>query len=169
MSIEEGGFNDEENLEDTVMSKESPVNTCFECGCREGQIHERGCEMEPCPFCDSDQLIACFCLYEQLGIEDLPEDDDGWDEMFARWDAVLDAKGRIPYIYYPLMCAYCGGLWPRFFMVEKKEWEKYIEPKMQGEILCWDCYAGIRQLIDGSPTTFTGFWVDLGLPDHIEF
>jgi hypothetical protein len=39
--------------------------TCHDCGVREGQLHEPGCDMERCPFCGR-QLITCGCAYEHF-------------------------------------------------------------------------------------------------------
>lgn len=41
---------------------------CHECGCREGELHERGCDAERCPFC-GNQLISCGCCYIHLGYD----------------------------------------------------------------------------------------------------
>ncbi len=64
--------------------------------------------MEQCPFC-RQQLMTCGCRYEKLGLFDakhgpetgfLPRStyEDGLsDEQDARWTAILEAKGRVPY------------------------------------------------------------------------
>src|SRR5690348_5479717 len=35
-------------------------NECPECGVRPGQYHQRGCEIEACPYC-GDQMAGCPC------------------------------------------------------------------------------------------------------------
>ncbi len=41
---------------------------CHDCGVKEGQIHQRGCDMERCGFCGG-QLITCSCCYIKLGFD----------------------------------------------------------------------------------------------------
>jgi len=41
---------------------------CHDCGAREGEYHQPGCDMETCPFC-CGQLISCDCPYNLLGID----------------------------------------------------------------------------------------------------
>ena len=53
-----------------MPEKQTPV-TCHDCGCKEGEIHELGCDMERCPEC-GNQLIACGCVYKQLSIDVSP-------------------------------------------------------------------------------------------------
>ncbi len=114
--------------------------------------------MEHCPFC-GDQSIGCDCCYRYLGFEPdpvhptygLPRNiyENGLTgEMWERWAGILEAKGRIPYISYPCLCARCGALWPEGFSVSNEEWERYVEPRQRGKILCWDCYCEIKRLID---------------------
>jgi hypothetical protein len=66
----------------------------------------------------------------------------------VRWMEILAAKGRVPYINYPLICARCGALWPELFMVPDEEWRRYIQKDKREEILCEPCYRTIRKLID---------------------
>lgn len=70
------------------------------------------------------------------------------DEQYKKWLCILEKKGRIPFILYPLICARCGKLWPEFFKVSDKEWEKHIQRDKRNSILCKDCYNDIKQLID---------------------
>ena len=82
--------------------------TCGDCGVKEGQLHFLGCDMEVCPFC-SDQLLSCGCVYRKLKTSP----GSGFtDEQLKRWEKLLNDKGRIPFIRYPILCAKCGTLWP---------------------------------------------------------
>jgi hypothetical protein len=148
---------------ETVMSdeKEKQGPTCHDCGAREGELHQFGCDMERCPFCGG-QLIGCGCEYKILGYKyygpmshhstsGLPKDvfydglpDEEW--RVFRW--VLDQRGRIPYIQYPVLCARCGKLWPDFFKVPDEEWEYYVEPEKRNEVLCRECYDYVKQVTD---------------------
>ena len=132
--------------------------TCHGCGCKEGEIHEPYCDMERCPFCHG-QLFSCNCRYTKLGYNideskpycNLPKDiyENGLtDEQHKKWVCILEKKGRVPFILYPLICAKCGKLWPEFFKVSDEEWEKYIQGNKRNSILCIDCYNTIKQLID---------------------
>ena len=129
--------------------------TCGDCGVLEGQLHRLGCDMERCPFCNG-QLIGCDCCYEKLGFivhptYRLPQDiyENGLpDNLMEKWDSMLEEKGRIPYILYPIICARCGKLWPDFFMVPHEEWNYYIEPGKRDKVLCRSCYDEITNLID---------------------
>jgi len=139
------------------MPTDKPA-TCHDCGCREGEIHERGCDMENCPFC-GHQLISCSCCYKQLGYDyhwdhptsGLPQEvfEHGLPpEQQAQWEAMLKAKGRVPYIQWPNLCAYCGELWPEMFRVPDEEWAKYIELGMRREMVCPRCWRLIKKRID---------------------
>jgi hypothetical protein len=111
------------------------IYTCFRCNCKEGEFHRPGCPAEICPFCGG-QLTTCSCCYEQLHLIDrstytaktgfLPEaiykHGLNQQQMIA-WDAILKAKGLIPYIAYPQFCGRCGTPWPVFFRVPDEEWQ----------------------------------------------
>lgn len=107
--------------------------TCGDCGCREGELHSWGCDMEECPLCGG-QLLSCACR-----------------EKFPTEDALLAAvsmAGRVRFIRYPSHCARCGETWPAMWMVPDEEWEHYIPMSKRGEQLCRPCYDRIKGLID---------------------
>ncbi len=139
------------------MSKE--IKKCHDCNCKEGELHIYGCDMERCPFC-SYQLITCDCIYKFLGYEiyndhptyGLPVDifENGLsDEEFDLFENILKIENKVPYIRYPIICCYCGELWPEFFSVSDTEWKKYIQLDMRNEVLCIKCYDSIKKLIEG--------------------
>jgi hypothetical protein len=151
------------------------IHKCHDCGAKEGQFHQPGCDMERCPFCGG-QLLSCDCSYRELGLVDktkLPapffstaeENKEYWlaaglpleiyeggltPELSAKWDAILKAKGLVPYIQYPIVCAKCGKLWPDLYMVPNAEWEHYIQKDMRDKVICWECFDSIRKLIDAN-------------------
>ena len=140
---------------------------CGDCGVREGELHVLGCDMEDCPFC-GQQLITCDCCYERLGLFDTEKYDettaylppeiyhDGLtDEQARKWQTMLNAKGRNPFILYPVICSKCGALWPEFFMVSDEEWAYYIQPDKRQTVICAECYHYIKQLIDETKGPFT--------------
>lgn len=139
------------------MSKEK-VSTCFECGVKEGQYHQPGCFNEKCPFCGG-QLVSCDCCYKHLKLIDKKKYTAATDFLSPsiykngltraqgmKWDKILKKKGLIPYIQYPIVCAYCGKLWPDMFMDDR--WSKYIEPAMRNRVLCKECFKLIVNRID---------------------
>jgi len=130
-------------------------NKCPGCSVKEGHLHKDGCGKEICPFCQC-QLLFCGCWESKLtavGLE-VPaelEDDfeirlpEKWDN---KWTKMLSKKGRIPYIYYPVICARCGKVNPRFFRVSDKKWKKYIQPNMRNEVLCKRCFKFVVKAIN---------------------
>lgn len=127
------------------------MNICHDCGCREGEIHKWGCDMERCPDCGG-QLITCDCAYARLGIDCSP---GTWayvhgltEDQEIEWLAILEEKGRVPFIVYPTLCARCGEVWPAMFSVPDEEWERYVEPSQRHKMLCRECYREIKWLID---------------------
>jgi hypothetical protein len=141
-----------------------PESRCHDCGAIEGQLHQRGCDMERCPFCGG-QLISCDCAYENLGLRDLSRYTTATAYLpphiyqqglsaaqQAKWEARLRRKGRVPFIVYPVLCAKCGTLWPEFFRVPDAEWERYIQMDMRDAVLCRPCFEYIKQVIDAAAT-----------------
>jgi hypothetical protein len=131
---------------------------CHDCGCKEGELHQYGCDMEECPFCGG-QLLSCDCKYHKLGLFDaklynantsyLPPNvyTKGLsDEQEERWLDMLAEAGQIPYIQWPVLCAYCGEQWPDFFSVSDDEWQHYIQPSMQHKVVCKKCYQHIKRV-----------------------
>lgn len=148
---------DEAKYERTIGST-TRSKTCHDCGAVEGAIHNFGCDMEACPYCGG-QLITCSCMYEHLGYEydtsdpycGLGEDvySNGIShEEEEKFLSILEAKGRIPYIVYPVICGKCGKLWPDLFNIPDEEWTRYIEPRMRHEVICQECYDRIKEDID---------------------
>ena len=142
----------------TLNLDERQTYKCRDCGVAEGELHDFGCDMEKCPFCGG-QLVSCRCVYKVLGIEDrdryteetcfLPPDIYGngvSDLQWAVWVSLCENKGRYPYIRYPVLCAMCGELWPGFFRVSDEEWQKYIQPSKQREVICLPCYEYIKEV-----------------------
>ena len=69
----------------------------------------------------------------------IPEENDECEvelpkESKNKWLEILDEKGRIPYIYYPVVCAKCGEINPEFFRVSDKVWKKYVQSNMRDEV-----------------------------------
>ena len=123
----------------------------------EGQLHEMGCGQEICPFCRT-QLLFCGCWEEKLRACGYPipeEDEDEWEvelpeESKSKWLEMLEKKGRIPFIYYPVVCAKCGKVNPKFFRVADKVWKKYVQPDMRDEVLCKKCFYFVVDVVDKS-------------------
>lgn len=118
---------------------------CHDCDCKEGKIHKFDCDMERCPFC-GNQLITCDCMYEKLQIKG----DTHTIEHEKEWLEILEKRGRIPYIIYPVMCVKCGVFQYHedLFSVPNEEWNKYIQPDMRGEVICKPCYDFIKEAIN---------------------
>ncbi len=99
--------------------------------------------MEVCPFCGR-QLISCDCCYTMLDI-DVSEGTWAYShgltkEQGEKWDDMLKEKGLIPYVRIPVLCALCGDVFPDMFGVSDEEWQKYVIPPLQKEVLCRVCY-----------------------------
>lgn len=64
---------------------------CPACHAASGEYHELGCPVEICPWCGG-QLIRCSCRYDQLQLDAITSEDE-----LARFEVLLDERGRIPY------------------------------------------------------------------------
>lgn len=106
------------------MKKRKSWN-CHDCGVKEGEIHQEGCDMEYCPVCGG-QLISCGCGRKK------------------GWKSYADLPFRIPYILIPVKCGLCGEQWYRGFLISDGEWEKYVIPPLQAESLCVECYEELK-------------------------
>jgi len=147
----------------TVAVTTEEAARCHDCGCLEGELHQRGCDMERCPWCGG-QLITCDCRYKLLGYRifripnehptsGLPKSvyEHGLPaDQAEEFERMLARKGRIPYIRWPVLCAYCGQLWPEFFGVPDADWNHSIEPAMRDKVVCLACYKRIKRLVDGA-------------------
>jgi hypothetical protein len=142
-----------------IFGCECGVKGC-ECGVKEGQLHDWGCRWEYCPFCQIQFVAGCDCVYELLGLksrnnspdfDQLPQQtyEKGLtEEQEANWFRLCDAKGRIPFLYQPQLCARCGCEWPDLFVVQNKVWQYYTYPIFHEAILCFACFNLIKQQVD---------------------
>ena len=86
-NLEEGRGGNENNVDDISAGH----SFCPACSVKEGALHELGCPVEVCPWCDS-QFTYCNCRFEKLGIDEIESEDD-----IDRLEIILNEKGRIPY------------------------------------------------------------------------
>jgi ferredoxin len=59
------------------------------------------------------------------------------------------AKGRVPFISSPQLCARCGRRWPELFVVPDRAWNYYTDPGLRDQIVCEECFRSIREAVDG--------------------
>lgn len=97
------------------------VDTCPDCGVRNGELHDLFCTKERCPFCGG-QLISCDCIRIVLRLSDdeqraLDEYEDDsippLSSVMQRWKDALATKGRVPFKCFPddpIRAAYRGDV-----------------------------------------------------------
>ena len=92
------------------------MNTCHDCGCKEGEMHEKNCDMEICPRCKG-QLLSCGCNQEEI-----------------------DKFEKEPYFFKGFSCPRCGKFFPDMKMVTDRIWKKIIGITYQQEdAICLEC------------------------------
>jgi len=108
------------------------------------RAHAKACKLSDwtCPVCAEIEKRDTWGLPASVYFQGLH------DDQRVEWDRLVNKRGRIPFIVYPNMCCRCGMLWPGMFRVPDKEWERYVEPAMQGQMLCQTCYDWIKRVID---------------------
>lgn len=97
---------------------------CHDCGAKAGELHQLGCDMERCPICGK-QLITCFDHFPLVKTGEYQ---------------------RIPYIQPLVYCGACGTTFPEFFSVPDEEWDKFVIPPLQDEVICRPCYDEMKAL-----------------------
>lgn len=104
------------------------INYCHDCGCKEGELHEVGCDMERCTKCGNrQQLLSC---------------------LKHSWENLKDEE-REPYFFSGSSCVRCGKFFPDMLMVKKDQWEYICGSTYKKEdILCPKCMGFIRQKRD---------------------
>ena len=116
--------------------------SCGDCGARQGMYHDFGCDMERCPFCGG-QLISCGCSNEYFGLDD---EQEMTMEQENEWLDKCIEQGRIPHVCVLIRCAICGKEWDEIWMTSDEEWQKYVIPELQKEVLCKPCFEWLKQI-----------------------
>ena len=93
--------------------------SCHDCGVKEGELHQEGCDMETCVDCGG-QLISCDCEVKKFG--------------------------EIPYLLIPNLCRLCGKQWPDMFGIPDGEWDNFVLPELKLEVLCRECYKEVKAI-----------------------
>ena len=96
---------------------------CHDCGVKEGELHESGCDVERCHTC-GQQVIVCYehCFHEDGTIR----------------QSFTDSRREV-FIHVPLCCAVCLEPYPEFFRVDDNEWKR-IPIVLHDKIVCRKCY-----------------------------
>jgi hypothetical protein len=123
-----------------LTARQRRAARCYDCGCRQGELHELWCSCEHCPECGG-QLVTCAC------------DNKGPPPPDER---------RVPFVFWPNICALCGLLDPDFFRVSDPVWEHYVERRERDKLVCSDCWRWLINTIDGG--TFKRRFSDEGCP-----
>lgn len=128
------------------IDEEDAQVRCGDCGRMEGEIHMAGCDMERCPWCGG-QLISCGCPHRVLRLRG---DKTLTGRQAERFAGLLEAKGRVPYVRWPLLCARCGGKQPTLYRSEvgAGDWDRYVQMDVRDAWLCDPCYARIKKVVD---------------------
>jgi len=81
------------DLQDESFSSqdEEQISRCPVCSAEHGMLHELGCPVEICPWCEG-QLTGCDCRFDKLGVNELVDE----DQLLSFFE-LLSEKGRIPY------------------------------------------------------------------------
>lgn len=78
--------------EEVSFSLDEPISSgCPACFVEHGELHEFGCLVEVCPWCDG-QLVKCNCRFDHLGLDEIVD-----EEQLLSFFELLSEKGRIPY------------------------------------------------------------------------
>jgi hypothetical protein len=92
------------------------------CGVEEGVPHE--CDLGICPTCGSGIAADNPCNCDNTG------------------------KEKVPFIDFPIICEYCGEIWPESFTDD--EWKEILPECYWDKTLCLDCWKYIKELITSS-------------------
>ena len=64
---------------------------CPICSAKSGELHQLGCSVEVCPWCEG-QLSNCNCRFEKIGVEEIST-----DKELEMLEKMLLDKGRVPF------------------------------------------------------------------------
>jgi len=104
------------------------VDKCEDCGVELGKLHKPGCGWEICPICGKNPL-SCGHLKTRNG---------KLRKAFMKW--------RYPFLWEHLQCPFCREHNPVFFGVPTMDWDMFVQPNLQDQVICLLCYDKIRKL-----------------------